>query len=346
MPHPVIDSATLFRARLLARERAAATQLVQAYGLGFREIQSQFEALSGRLQAQFATTGFAPSRAQLIRLDTMQSLLGQIENQVGRYATFADTLIATSVQAEIQNALLDSRSIVSSFFSPGPGRTALVAAWDILPVEAVNNAIGFTAPGSPLFTRLSSSLGTAVAERVRDGLVTAIIAGDNPKVWAAALRREMGVGLSWSMTTARTAQLWSYREATRSSYLNNSDIVGSWTWFATLDDERTCMSCIAQHGSIHQLTETLNDHQNGRCVQIPNLVSPEKFGLSNPEIPSGESWFESQSPARQLSMMGPGKYDAWQKGLFNFNDLSQPYVDPVYGDMVTEATLGQLIGNR
>jgi hypothetical protein len=59
---------------------------------------------------------------------------------------------------------------------------------------------------------------------------------------------------------------------------------------------------------------------------------------------SGEEWFNAQSEATQRDMLGPGKYEAWKDGKFEFGDLSKTVDDPVYGPMRQEATLKELMG--
>jgi hypothetical protein len=44
--------------------------------------------------------------------------------------------------------------------------------------------------------------------------------------------------------------------------------------------------------------------------------------------------------------MGPGMYEAWQAGEFDFKDLSRKYGDPIYGDMLRQASLKDLVGVR
>jgi hypothetical protein len=45
-------------------------------------------------------------------------------------------------------------------------------------------------------------------------------------------------------------------------------------------------------------------------------------------------------------MMGPRKLEAWQKGEFDFRDLSQTYDDEAYGSLLKETSLKALRGGR
>lgn len=341
MPHPVIDAATRFRQGLLNREQSRATALVSAYGRAYRSMQSQITALEQQIAAMEK-----PEKTDVKRLAALRSLTAQVAEEVNRFATFADQTIANAVSEEIVNGLRESRITVESYFTSQQGRAAIRASWDMLPAETVETMLGFVDESSPLRQTLVGRLGEAVASRMADKLVDAITLGMNPRRTAALVRKELGVGLTWALTTARTAQLWAYREASRANYVANSNIVESWVWWATLDSDRTCLSCIAQHGSVHPVTDVLADHHSGRCVAIPQIRNAARFGLSQPEIESGEQWFRTQPASTQRQRMGPGMYKAWQANEFRFGELSQQYSDPVYGDMLREASLQGLLGAR
>ena len=62
-----------------------------------------------------------------------------------------------------------------------------------------------------------------------------------------------------------------------------------------------------------------------------------------PPFESGEEWFKRQPEAVQLELMGPSKFEAWQAGKFEIQDMSRKYDDRVYGELVREATLQELV---
>lgn len=340
MPHPVIDAAVAFRQGLINREAARATALINAYGRAYRNLQGQIQAL----EQQIATLD-KPGRAQVTRLASLRSLTAQTADEVNRFAVFADQSIANAVSEEIVGGLRDSRATVEAYFASPQGRAAFRAAWDMLPAETVETMLGYVDEGSPLRTALVNRLGPTVAERMSNALVDAISLGMNPRRTAALVRKELGVGLTWALTTARTAQMWAYREASRLNYMNNSRIVSGWTWLATLDD-RVCGSCLSQHGTQYPVTETLNGHHGCRCAMIPNIVEPERLGLSQPAVEPGEEWFKRQSQATQTSILGPGMLNAYNAGAVRFDQLSHEYEDRVYGTMIRASTMIEVLGNR
>lgn len=341
--HPVLTTAARFRAQVLGREREAANRLVQTYGRAYTRLSPAIEALSQRIARMDAP---GPSKSSLVRLESLRSLQSQVVSELNTFSTYADAEISRAATAAIQSGLLDSRALsVAVMGGTGPGARALAAGWDMLPTESVETMLGFLADESPLHTALVKKLGPAVAQRMSDALVDGIALGMNPRKVADIVRRELGVGLTWALTTARTAQINAYREAARANYVANGHIIGGWTWLSALGN-RTCVSCLNMHGSFHPVTESLTDHHAGRCVPIPYVKQAAAFGLPQPEIEPGEQWFRRQPQDFQRQRLGPGRFDAWKAGKFDFRDLSQPYNDPVYGEMLREATLKGLLTGK
>lgn len=339
--HPVIAAAQQFRQRLLNQEAQATTRLISAYGNIYARMGDQIAELETYISA---TAGGDLADRQ--RLRVLRSLRAQIEDEVNRFAIFADQEIVLATRQAIQSAISDSRQVAGAYFTSRQAQQAFAAAWDVLPTDAVEAMVGFLADDSPLRTRLVGSLGQAVADSVERNLIDAIGLGFNPRRTAEIIRSEMGVGLTWALNTARTAQLYAYREATRASYMANSDVVDGWYWFATLGSNRTCMSCINQHGRRYPTDATLTDHHQGRCVPIPIVPLAGRLGIPMPEPQPGEEWFNEQPRRTQVELMGPAMYDAWRARKFAFGDLSQPYQDPVYGEMLREASLVGLLGRE
>ncbi len=282
MPNPILDLAAQFRMQALQRERVAATQLVRAYGQVYRNLDPQIRALEEALRGLEN-----PRPVDIQRLASLRVLKEQTIEQVNRYAAYADTTIAGEVQANIAVGLRDSEALVQAHFDPAwlqenglvlntDVQRAIRASWVRVPSEAVETMVGMTQPDSPLRQALVHNLGDVVAQQMVDALVTGIATGKNPRVIA---REAMGAGLNYSLTTARTAQLWAYREASRANYQANRDIVSGWKWSASLDS-RTCPSCLSLHGSLHAADETLNGHHNcvvgGTKVSSPNVLATSK----------------------------------------------------------------------
>lgn len=336
--HPVITAARTLRAQLLATEQETANRLIAAFGQSYLRLSGQIEALQERI-----AVGETLSQAQAANLSTLRNLRAEIIKEMDRFAVYADQEIQTQAYAAVSRAIQDSQTLVQANYLSPEARQAITVNYRMLPTEQVVAIIDRTGSQSPLRSSLIQNYGTTIADMVVDALVDGIAQGRNPREVAAILRREMGRGLTDALRTARTAQLYSYRQATSINYLANSNIVQGWRWWASLDG-RVCLSCISKHNSIHPPDETLNDHHNGRCTQLPIVTLPGGAGA----LPSqtGEEWFNELTQAEQVQRMGPAMYSAWRANEFQFSELSVPYQDRIYGEMLREASLIGLIGDR
>ncbi len=344
MPNPVLDLAATFRAQALQRERAAATALVRAYGQVYRNLDPQIRAFEEALRGLDN-----PRPVDIQRLASLRVLKEQTIEQVNRYAAYADLETGLRAKMEIAAGLRDSQALVETFFDPAwlaenglrlntDVQGALRAAWVRVPTEAVETMVGMTQADSPLRQALVHNLGDAVAQQMVDALVTGIATGKNPRVIA---RQVMGNGLNYSLTTARTAQLWAYREASRANYMANRDIVSGWRWSASLS-ARTCASCLAMHGTVHPVDEALNDHHNGRCSAIPIVPLAARLGIPEPQLGDAEQWLKAQPESVQQEMLGKGVYEGYKGGKWGLKDLTATYEDGVYGTMRRPPTLEML----
>jgi hypothetical protein len=327
----VITLLDQLRKAIIAKDTETMTRLANAYGEIYKELQSRILSLAeviGNMQE-------IPSAAQLGRLETYKSLLSEVDKQLTKYQNYAEVELTQAARNSIAAGVLDAeRLTVASGFTGSFMR---------LNPAAIENMINFLKKDGEMYQRLEYFAKDAV-DRVAQALINGVALGDNPKTIARGLVKafndELGSKLVDMMRTARTSQIWAYREANRASYIANSDVVTGWLWFAELDG--ACLGCAAMHGTKHTLDETLDDHYNGRCAMIPiTILNPDA------EIQSGEDWFNSLSPAEQEKRMGPGKYEAWKAGGFQFKELADQHApNEVYGTMTTEAPLWKLLGGE
>jgi SPP1 gp7 family putative phage head morphogenesis protein len=196
--------------------------------------------------------------------------------------------------------------------------------------------LGFLDPKGTLFSYWNEKAGIDVAERISQTIIDSVGMGKNPKVLAGLIQEDLGGNLTSALRTARTTQLWAYREASRANYVANNDVVKQWQWVANLDAD-TCGACVALNGTIYDTDTPADGHWNCRCVMVPvTILDP------NPDRQSGEDWFNQQDEAMQKSILGPGKYEAWQSGQFEFSQLAQHTPDVAFGSMWTETPLKDL----
>ncbi|MCL5957851.1 MAG: phage head morphogenesis protein [Chloroflexi bacterium] len=120
----------------------------------------------------------------------------------------------------------------------------------------------------------------AAGQDVRKALLAGLATGQPQTVIARAVRQALGGNLVRALTIARTEMLRSYREASRQTYLANSDVVNGWIWHAVLST-RTCAACWAMNGTLHKLNERLDDHVRGRCAMMPVTRTWQELGFEN-----------------------------------------------------------------
>lgn len=323
----VLTLAAQYRAALLRQDTAALARLVAAYAGIARRLEGAMDALAMEL----AALSPPPTRGQVMRMARYRALLAQVADELARYQAFAGVEMSTAARAAIDLAQRHARGLVAA-------QAGIGVRWNRLPTDAIEALLGFLDPSGPLFARLER-LAPFTAERVSAAILENIALGLGPRQWAGKLRDVLGGSLTSSLSMARTVQIKSYQEATRANYVANADVVNGWIWMAELDAD-VCMSCAAMHGSLHSNDETLNDHHQGRCAMLPNVVDTER---AIPEG-AGQAWFDALPEAEQRALMGAAKHDAYAAGKFDFSAQSGTRQDDVYGEMRVETPLKELVG--
>jgi hypothetical protein len=347
LPRPnAIDAARKFRIELAQMEAQAAERMGRIYARIYTSLSDDVNAYADRLATLEKITP-----GQAIKLARARAIVEQVREQAGRFSVTVENEVMNVQSLAIQKGIDDAMQLMTLSLPPLPGdvQRQVVGSFARLHPDAIEAAAGLVGADSPLTERLQVAYGDFVAQQVEEKLLTGIAAGQNPRVIARILSRNvqdgMGIGLNSALTTVRTAQIKSYQIANHATYLANSDIVPGWIWWAELGT--ACMSCVAMHGTKHSNTETLDDHHNGRCAPIPETITYRQLGLNidepTDEPESGEDWFNRQSEATQREMMGAEKYEAWKGGKFDFRALTVKYDDAVYGELLREASLKELL---
>lgn len=138
----------------------------------------------------------------------------------------------------------------------------------------------------------------------------------------------------------RTEYLSSYRRGVGAWSEANEEYIDYRIRVAVLDD-RTCLTCIALHGSRLPAKEVIvDDHYNGRCDSIPVMKG---MGL---EIETGEEWLRRQPASRQRAILGAANYAAWADNAVKLSDFVTYYEDDVYGRMPVQQSLVGILGDK
>jgi SPP1 gp7 family putative phage head morphogenesis protein len=356
MPSELEEAALRFRSQLLRQERAAASEMVQGYAAAWQrtrarlaELQEQIDAArrDGLIPGPFTprqpggpVIEQAPgtfSLSWLYERDRLTTLLRHIEAELRQFGALAGELTEAGQMQAVRAAQTNAEALVNTALRGAQG-PEVVGMFNRLSREAVQDLVGFASDGSPL-RELFEALGPRVSRGVQDALVTAVATGIGPRETTRLVRREFGMGLARALTIARTEQIRAYREASRRSYAENADLLDGWVWLSARDS-RTCVSCWAMHGSRHPVTETLDDHPNGRCTMVPIVKGHD------PNIATGEDLFMELPPAQQQKIMGKAAHLAYQGGAVRLSDFAGQRDDPRWGTMRYAKSLREVVGRQ
>lgn len=326
----VLTLADKFRKGLEQQDLAVLARLIDTYGGLYARLQDKLKILALSVADLEQVTP-----AAVKRMAEYRDLMAQVAAELDRYQSYTGIEMDRAARAAITVGADNAKAL-----SIAAGGRGIAGSWNRVPNEVIQQLLGFLDPQGPLYAKLGQLSGWT-AGQVSKAILEGVGLGDNPKTIARALSRtfqdSMGMALTDSLRMMRTVQLYSYREAARASYVANGDVVTGWVWYAHLDGD-VCLSCVAQHGTVHDNSETLDDHHNGRCDMLPLVI-----GSKNPIEVMGEEWFKGLPEAQQQAMMGASKWQAFKDGKFSFGALSREGPDDVYGLMRTETPLKDLV---
>jgi hypothetical protein len=301
-----------------AVDEANLQAIARAYGIMYDRLRGDVDALMLAIADMDNPTG-----AEIKRLPQYKRLTRRMEDELDRFESYLEVAIGAAALAAIGLGLQHSAELVR-----------LAGSFNSLEASVMTPLLNYLRQDGPLYARLKL-ITTGTIDRVVEQIISGVGQGFNPQKIARLIQDAFGGGLTDALRNMRTVQLWSYRDSARANYTAAG--ITQWVWWAELDDV-CCMSCVSQHGSIHDMSETLDDHYNGRCAMLPYIE-----GLS-PTEQTGQAWFDGLSEQEQSKLMGPGKLEAYKAGKFTFDKLSKQVDNEVYGSMKTEAPLIDLIG--
>ena len=322
----VISVMRQHKAALLTREQVQMSAMAQRWLQVEQALDAQINALAEEF-ARMARDGVTPSQAKLFQMDRYQAMLKQLYVELGKYTDYADTLITAQQRAYIAQAIADSSAALqASGVTPG---------FDRLPIEAVENAVGLTGAGSPVRDLLTETWPDA-ADAMTNQLIRSTALGINPRETARQMQDGSTRSLNRMLNIARTEQLRVYRQTARQSY-QTSGVVDGYYRLATRD-ARTCPACLMDDGHFYELDEEMPEHASGRCTQVPKVT-----GVKPPEWQQGPDWFTEQPPETQKAILGKGRYDAWQAGEFDLDQLVTVKTNNTWGDSLQPKPLKELV---
>lgn len=311
---------------ILAREQVQMTAMAQRWLQIEQALDAQISALAEEF-ARMARDGVTPSQSKLFQMDRYQSLLKQLYVELDSYTGYADSLITSQQRNYANLAIAHANAALDA--------SGVSVGFDKLPIEAVENAVGLTGDGSPLRTLLTDTWPDA-AQGMTNELIKSTALGVNPRVTATRMKNGTTRSLNRMLNIARTEQLRIYRTTAIESY-RASGVVDGFYRLATHDD-RTCPACLMDDGHFYRLDEQMSEHASGRCTQVPKVS-----GVKPPEWQKGPDWFENQPPTTQKAILGKGRFDAWQDGKFDLDQLIRVVPNETWGDSLQSTPLKDLV---
>ncbi|CAB4139138.1 Phage head morphogenesis domain [uncultured Caudovirales phage] len=325
--------------------------MASAWETARSSIQSKLDALMERItEAQDA--GEPVSLSWLNSERRYRELIEQVDTEL---ASLTETILPKITEAQSDGIALSvdaAKQLTVSALGPAP--EGVEVAWNRLPKATVEALVGYASDGSPLRVLLDE-FGLDASRQIRGVLIAGVSRGAGAMQMTRELKTLVGDGKDpgnlkgRAETIVRTEFHRASRAAQLDSYGQNADLFEGWVWTAALDG-RTCTSCWAMHGTLHPLTEMLDDHPNGRCVMTPRTKSWDEltgeggYEDTRPTIEDGSARFARLTPERQKEVLGAGLYDLYAAGKVSLPELVRQYSNPRWGTMRRPATLKEVTG--
>jgi hypothetical protein len=334
-PNNPAASRVRWRRQLLTENDATAQRLTESYQRLIPNLQDSITLLEGRLQ-QIAEAGGDITAARVRGLSEYQNLLDRVQREMQSFAAITRDQAGAGQQLALGLGADAAQDMVMA--QAGGAGQILLGVWNQPDPAALARLVNYV--DSPAMQERFAQFGANAAANMADVLLAGVAQGKNPRAIAGLLNTWFAVPLAWAENMTRTAALWSYRSASIEAYRANADVVSGWMWWAALD-ARTCLCCISQHGSVHGLDETLNGHHRCRCTPLP-IVKGTTWAN---EVVTGPDWFATLGTAMQQQIMNPSMYQAWVDGAVGWGDFVHPYQNDVYGEMLRESSLKEILGD-
>ncbi len=315
-----LDKRTL---RRLRRQRRALDRVLAALDADLVDAWVRaWEELASHLQVAAAASVTAPGGAERIlrARQAMRTVGTQLEAVTGGL----NVLVGRQARSIIERSLADQDVLIRSQLPAG-----MRASFQRVDARAITAMVERT---TGQIESRSLALSGRMAEQMRGELVRSVAVGINPRDAARRIvARCQGVfdgGLARANVIARTEMLDAYRVAAQQSHKAAADVLQGWMWWSEMG-LRTCPSCWAQHGSVHDLDEPgPQDHHQGRCSRVPVTKSWADLGLEGIDdpvsaVPDAEERFAQLTEAQQREILGPKRFEAWQQGRYPMSEWSR-----------------------
>jgi SPP1 gp7 family putative phage head morphogenesis protein len=320
------------RAELRRRDIRLLNQISADYQKIVDRVTSELSALQAKIKdAQASGEDISPS--WLFREQRLRDLLAQSRREFERFSVAATA--ETSREQLVQVRMSEEHFFEQESAELTGADLQLGITFNRLPTEAVESLVGRASDGSPL-KDLFDKLGPELGESLRDELIQAVALGQGPATTARRIKELLDGNEARAQLIARTETIQAYREGAHQTSVENSDVLGGWTWIATLDG-RSCAACVALNGTFHPIDERMACHPACRCTQRFETKSFAELGVSGvdetkPEpVETGTAWFENAPRETQELILGKAGAKAYAAGDVTLKDFVGLRNDPRWG---------------
>lgn len=319
--------------RLLDRRyEDTAKQVVKAIGAAtdtprVRTALAEFEAEADRLRR--ANLPLQPDNPILRNLTA--EIDAAMREAAGIIDEAADRLASDAIRAAetLQTTLPLAMGVAPS----------VLVSWQKVSADALRQIVRFQ--DDPAWAARLAQYAGAPSATINRIALQGFAAGWNPLRAAKMISDATGaMPRSHANIHMRTLYLQSYKRAAAEAQAQNADIISKVVRYATLDN-RVCMVCVALHGETIPTGESVEMHEQCRCVSVSEIA-----GSALMLGPSGPEWFAGLDDHWQRYMMGPGAWTAWKAGDIALRDVVGTYTDDLYGVMLRQRGLAEMVGQE
>lgn len=185
-------------------------------------------------------------------------------------------------------------------------------------------------------SRLFDGIGAEAAQAVKAAFTRAVTIGNSISVLAREVATALDTPRWRSLTIVDTELFRSYNDASMAVFKSNAQVCDGYVWICQLSP-RSCASCVALHGTIHDLDDDLADHPNGSCIKCPHFSD-------SPDIQTGLDWFKHQDEATQKAVLGTNIAHSLYKSGTSLGDFIGINHDSQHGNSVYQKSAKQIGG--
>lgn len=305
----------------------AAAAIILSWGTAWNELADEWAKALDDLVAS-SKDGRWPTRRQVTRARRVQQALEVTRAALLDLASQLPVTVTQALPAMTDDAADWSRRLTASQYPTQAGTTAeILATFDRVDAKALDAIVKRT---TGQVTSLARPLTPAAEQAMRSTLIRGIALGDNPieaaKLMLNRVEDAFNGGRNRALVIARTEMLDAHRAAGRAQDRALAEVLQGWQWVAQLDT-RTCPSCWAMHGTVHDLDEAgPDDHQQGRCAGVPLTKSWKDLGFDIPEpaslLPDSRAVFDDLTQEQRLAVMGRQRLELIDSGKVAWTDLA------------------------